>query len=40
MSDIEYPQRVRGSAGYFPEKGKVILEGYHGMLDRALTEFF
>lgn len=25
-----YPQTVRGGAGYFPEEGKVILEGYYG----------
>ena len=27
---MEYPQRIRGGAGYFPEEGKVVLEGYYG----------
>lgn len=30
MTEIEYPQRIRGGAGYFPEAGKVIIEGYYG----------
>jgi hypothetical protein len=30
MTELEYPQRVRGGAGYIPEEGKVIIEGYYG----------
>ena len=30
VSEIKYPQRIRGGAGYFPEEGRVILEGYTG----------
>jgi hypothetical protein len=30
MSELEFPQKVRGGAGYFPEAGKVIIEGYYG----------
>ena len=32
-----YPQRIRGGAGYFPEEGKVVLEGYFGA-EVELTE--
>ena len=28
--EIKYPQTVRGGGGFFPEEGKVIIEGYHG----------
>ena len=29
-SEPKYPQRIRGGAGYFPEEGKVIIQGYYG----------
>lgn len=37
MSEIEYPQRIRGGAGWFPKEGEVELEGYKGARIR-LTE--
>lgn len=36
MSEIEYPQRVRGSAGWFPKEGEVELEGYQGAKIRLI----
>lgn len=28
--EIKYPQHIRGGAGFFPEEGKVVIEGYEG----------